>query len=176
MRTPVNKNRPGGFTLVEVLVVLVIIGIACLVIVPHITNTDHMQVLSAGREVVSTFLYAQTMSVTNQRVHQVVFNPGLNRYEVQDAAGAVVSDPLAAGQIFRVDFTKGRHYRQVTIESADFDGSQTVWFDRMGAPYGGVIASSPPPLNAGAVILRAGDIRVQVNVEPVSGRVTVTEL
>jgi prepilin-type N-terminal cleavage/methylation domain-containing protein len=181
MRKALSKNLLNGFTLAEVLVVLCIIGIACLVIVPQIGNTDHMQVLSAGREVVSTFLYAQTMSITkgqnlNQNVFQVVFDPTLNRYEVQNSAGVVVPDPLSSGQPYRVNFSGGKRYRSITIESANFDGSHSVWFDRMGAPYSGTITTSPPPLNSGAVILRAGDTRVRVNVEPVSGRVSVTEL
>ena len=175
MRTAVNIKKSNAFTLAEVLVVLVIIGIACLVIVPQISNTDHMQVLSAGREVVSTFLYAQTLSITGQNVHQVVFDQVSNQYEVQNSSGTVVPDPLSSSQPYRVNFSTGQRYRSVTIESASFDGSQTIWFDRMGAPYVGTTTSGTP-LITGAVILRAGDRRVQVNIEPVSGRISVTEL
>ncbi len=164
-----------AFTLVEVLVVLAILGIACLVILPMISNTHDMQASSATRQIVSTILYAQTLAISRQKEYQVVFDSVHDTYSVRDASGNVAEDPSASGRLFQIDYDQDDRLPAVDIESAVFDGGSVVWFDRMGAPYSGTVGSGPP-LTTGNVILSAGETRFRIDVIPVSGRVQVTEL
>ena len=64
--------------------------------------------------------------------------------------------------------------KSVTIDTVNFDGTDRVWFDRLGAPYSGAIITNTP-LMLGEVTVRAGSSSYTVTVEPVSGRIKVNE-
>jgi len=164
--------RRVGFTLIEVLMVLVIMGIASAIVIPMISDTSDMKATSAARQIASTLLYAQTASISTQQKYQVVFNPSNNSYEVQDSGGNVILDPVV-GSPYQIQYLSDRRTQNVSLETADFDGSHTVWFDRLGAPYGGAISESPPPLSSGQVVVRVKNKSITIHVEPVTGRITV---
>lgn len=162
----------GGFTLVEVLMVLLILGIAATIVIPMINDTSGMKVTSAARQIASTLMYAQTASISTQDQYQVVFDTGANSYAVQDSLGNVIIDPVV-GSPYEIEYSNDRRTQNVSIESVNFDGSNTVWFDRLGAPYGGAISASPPPLSTGQIMIRVKDKTMTIKVEPVTGRITV---
>jgi hypothetical protein len=78
-----------------------------------------------------------------------------------------------SSQPYRVTYPSSREMRKVTLASVDFDGTNTVWFDRLGVPYSGAIVDSPPPLTTGTIIVQAGKQQMTVKVEPVTGRVSI---
>jgi len=158
---------------VEILVVVIILGIASVIVVPMLGNTDDMQVISAARQLASTLLYTQTVSIAAQEQYQVVFDVANKSYEVQDADGKVVADPVASSKQFRVVFGKTSECSKVSFASVNFDGGNKVWFDRMGVPYSGAISDSPPPLTTGQVVMEAGKHQMTVRVEPVTGRISI---
>ena len=61
----------------------------------------------------------------------------------------------------------------VKIDSVNFDGTNVVWFDLLGAPHSGAIGASPTPLTVGSVVITAGDRNITINVEPVTGRIQI---
>jgi len=161
-----------GFTLVEVLMVVVILGVAATIAVPMLGNTHAMQVTAAARQLASTLHYAQTSAIATQQQVQLVCDVTSNQYQVQDASGNVVANPVS-GKPFRVRFGAAGELQDVSLTVADFNGSGTVWFDRMGAPYGGAISQSPPPLASGRITVVSGDEQMTIRVEPVTGRISV---
>lgn len=164
--------RPHAFTLIELMMVVVILGVAATIAVPMLGNTHAMQVTSAARQLASTLLYAQTSAIATQQQLQVVFDTAANHYEVQDAAGNVIDNPVS-GKPYQVQFGATGELQNVTLSVADFNSTNTVWFDRMGAPYGGAISASPPPLASGLVTVNSGDDQMTIRVEPITGRITV---
>src|SRR5687768_7200473 len=73
-----------GFTLVEILMVVVILGIASAVIVPQIGTRSDLKARAAARMVVADLIYAQNMAIATQKWHYVQFDTTNNRYTVYD--------------------------------------------------------------------------------------------
>jgi hypothetical protein len=63
--------------------------------------------------------------------------------------------------------------RAVEIVDVNFDGASTVGFDYLGIPYS-VTAGPAALLNSGVITLQAGGVTRRVNVEPVTGYITVS--
>ena len=99
-----NKKQKG-FTLAEVLVVLVILGIASAIVIPMIGDTSNLRASSAARQIASTLLFTQTSAITDQQQYQVVFDSVNNCYEVQDQDGDVISETMTLGGDYRIDYS-----------------------------------------------------------------------
>ena len=60
-RRPFGSRR--GFTLVEILCVVVILGIASAIIIPQLGTHDDMKVAAAARTVMADLIYAQNTAI-----------------------------------------------------------------------------------------------------------------
>jgi len=171
-----TKNQAVGFTLAEMMVVVIIIGIAASVIIPMIGDSSDLQLETAARQLASTLLFAQTYAIANQKKYQVVFDTANHSYEIQDENSQVIKDPTgtsnAENYFFKVTFPECKHLRKVGIDNVNFDGTNKVWFDRMGMPYRGEIADATA-LASGSVTLKAADRNMVITVEPVTGRIKI---
>ena len=159
------KNLPGnshGFTLVELIVVLIIIAIAAVMVVPYAVGTSSLQAQSAARVVMTDLEYAQNHAIVTQSPVTVTFSVAGNSYTVSNESGTLIH-PITK-QAYVVDFDTSRGFDSVSLESVDFGGTAVVTFDALGAPD-----------NNGTVTVVAGPHAYSVAVAPVSGRVTVTE-
>jgi len=164
------KNRKTGFTLVEMLAVITILGIAAMVIIPSIGDSSDLKLSSAGRQLVADLLFAQTYSIAQRKPYQVVFDTVNNSYEIQDSSdGSVLVHPVTKLP-YRMNFPADAHLSQVTITSAAFDGGSLVKFDTMGMPYN---STGNQLISQGQVTLAAGTQNTSVMVEPISGRINM---
>lgn len=164
-----HRNTGRGFTLVEILVTLAIMGIATAVVVPSMMSAGQMSVQAAARMVIADLLVAQNDAVAAQRHRRVIFEPSLNRYRLTDGLGINIHQNWKAhgggGSEYIVDFTLDGRFRGVQIESATFGSDSFIEFDELGTPDKG-----------GRVILASQGGRFQVNVGNLTGRVTVERL
>jgi prepilin-type N-terminal cleavage/methylation domain-containing protein len=161
-----------GFTLIEIMVVVVIIAIAAMVVVPMMGTAGSMQIRSAANIIAADLEYAKSMAISRQKNYSVVFNSVGGYYEVRDPNG-IIKHPVRKGFDYKVDFSSDSRLDKVVIDSVDFDpgSSNTVTFDYLGSPYSG----TSNPLNSGAIHIRAGDLTMTINVEPVTGFISITE-
>lgn len=168
-------NLRGGFTLVEILIVVVILGICSAIILPQIGTRDDLRAAAAARVVMSDLIYAQNLAISTQQTKYLRF--GLSDYGLYNAgtASTALTHPVNKTP-FVVTFGVGA-LRDVSLQSKSFDGQTTLAFDELGAPYAyqSVGGTLTPLASAGQITLRSGSVTLTINIEPFTGEVTVTQ-
>ncbi len=156
---------PAGFTLVELMAVLVILGLAAAIVVPMVSNTGDIEASAAARKLTSDLLFAQNHAITHQTRVRLSFDCDANQYtlaEVPASGDPVVLTHPVTRRPFVVGFNAVEGLEKVDLASADFSSLPQVEFDSLGAPSQG-----------GTVILTSGTFSRGVSVAPVTGKVTV---
>jgi len=169
-----KKAFGSGFTLLEIIIVVVILGIAALIAVPMFSGAADMQVRAAANRIAADLDYAKGLAVTHQQEYSVVFDTGNEAYEIQDQSGTVINHPAQTGSQYVVDFETDDNFSRVNIATVVFNSpmNHTITFDYLGSPFDG----DGNPLNSGIITLQADTFTITVDVEPVTGYVTVTGL
>ena len=162
-----------AFTLIEILCVVVIVGLAAGIIIPQIATRDDLRCASAARQLMGDLLYAQSRSIALGKMHYVQFNKATGVYQVLDnmSPANVITNPLSQ-QAYTITVGTGP-LANVTINTASFDGNPTVAFDAMGVPYTWDATNGPVALTAGSVVFKAGKNQKTVTVSPYSGQIKV---
>jgi len=171
-RTHSTGHRPrrceAAFTLVEVLVVVLIIGIAGAVIVPQMTRAGSMQIQAAGRMVIADVLHAQNKAMARAQPIKLTFETTNNRYFLADQNDNKLENSWRMGDAkssnFIVDFSQDSRFSGVRVTAANFGGGQTVVFDPLGAPDLG-----------GTVTLTSSIDTYVVTIAEFTGRVTIAK-
>jgi type II secretion system protein H len=153
---------PRGFTLVEILAVVVIIAIAAAMVVPRLGSTGDVQAMAAMQETVANLQYAQNEAIVLQTPITVAFDANADSYVLRDANSTPLKHPITKWD-FRVPFRTTRGTDQVDLMTANFNGQPAVTFDTLGAPTQG-----------GSITLGAEGYTYRLDVAPVTGKITVT--
>ncbi len=75
-------RRPAGFTLAEIVVVVLIVAILSAVLVPQLRSTDPTRVEYAAREIMTALAFARDRAVLSGEPHGVRFNASLDQLQV----------------------------------------------------------------------------------------------
>lgn len=171
------SSKPGGvvgFTLVELLIVIVILAIAAAVVVPMASSAGGTQIRAATNMLAADLEYAKSLAISTGQKHWVVFDKTAETYQIEDANGTVIPHPLKKGAAtYIVNFQNDGRLDRVDIVDANFDLTTGVGFDYLGSPFSGSGLGSP--LNNGVVTLQASGVTKRVNVEPVTGFVSISD-
>lgn len=164
-----QRRHPRAYTLIEVLIVVVILGIAAAIVVPQMLRAGTLGVQAATRIVVADILFAQNEAATRKQTRRVVFDTANNSYQITDAAGAAVASTLQAGAnpVYEVSFENDDRFEGVDILAADFNGTPALEFDDLGSP------TSP---SGGSIDLRFDQQQYRIAIAPFTGRVTIEEI
>jgi len=168
-----------GFTLIEILVTVAILGIASTLVIPYMSNLPSFETEAATREIVADLSYAQSDAMARQTKRRVLFESDGSGYRLL-GDGFVSNqdelyDPIAhnGDQQYIINFTTDERFQNVVIESADFDsGNLFITYDELGGP----IDSSGGPSTGGTIVVKGKDEKFQISVAPFTGRITVTKL
>jgi prepilin-type N-terminal cleavage/methylation domain-containing protein len=179
-------GRPG-FTLVELLIIIAILGVLVLAGQPMLFSTlTHASLSPAAMEVRTALEFAQLRSITTGMRCRVTFDIGADTLIVEQrghpidftdttlvevtraAVGPqilqIVRHPLRPGAVYRIDFRNEARFHGVDITGAAFGPNSWVGFDRFGVPTDG-----------GTVTLQQGQRQILITLNAVTGRVTVSD-
>src|SRR3954465_14390638 len=132
-------RRFRAFTLVEILCVLVILGIAAAMIVPQMGSRDDLRAAAAARMVMADLIYAQNRAIATQQKHFVTFdNTSASKGYLLQRATQVsptltlvsVEHPITKESTYQVLFgVKNTAMEHVTLGTVSIEGFKTVVFD-----------------------------------------------
>jgi type II secretion system protein H len=167
-----------GFTLVEILCVVVILGIASAIIIPQLGTHDDMKVAAAARTVMADLIYAQNTAIAKQTRYYVHFAG--QQYSVMtrptDADPlVVVTHPVTKNPFTVTMGTAINGMDGVTIGTVNFGGSTILGFDDLGSPFAlDASTNTMTPLAAsGTIPITCGNQALTVSIEPYTGETLV---
>jgi prepilin-type N-terminal cleavage/methylation domain-containing protein len=177
-RRPSPPAFRRGFTLVEILAVVTILGIAAAVIIPQIGNRDDLRAISAAREIIADLSYAQSQAVSTQKAQYVRFDTTNNRYELLtqiSPSDVFVIHPVNRST-FSVPLGAGRKddLKYVRLDQITFDGRTVLMYDEMGTPYWyDPTTQTSGAMAAGSIRLKSNAYTVTINIQPYSGELKI---
>lgn len=174
MQKNTTTRRVHGYTLVEVLITVAIMGLAAAIIVPNMMQGGTLGVQAGARMIIADLLFAQNEAMAQQSTRRVVFDANANSYRVEQfdsasSAWVLERNPVLSNdgsdQNYQIDFDEDGRFEGVDIVSVDFNGTDTVAFDDLGNPSSG-----------GTIRLRFDEHVYEIKVAPFTGRVTVDKV
>ena len=161
----------GGFTLLELITVIVIAAILAGVAVPTLSGLAGARSGMAGKQIHRDMTFARQRSVATGVVSWVVFNSGAGTWSVlaenpasPGRAGATMLNDMATGRPYTTTLGAA-NYVGVSITSCNFGGGQEIGFDWLGKPR---ISDSTSLAAQGSVVLSGGN---RVTVEAITGHI-----
>ncbi len=160
-----RQGMPTAFTMLELLIVVVILGIAAMTAIPMMSSAGSIQTRSAANALAADLAYAKSLAISRGQDYAVVFDTTAESYQIEDMFGIVVDHPVKKGFKYIVNLAN-EGLDRVDLYSADFDDSSTsITFDCLG---------SPKDLNSeGTVVFQSNENSMTVSVEPVTGYITI---
>lgn len=161
-----------GYTLIELLIVITILGIAGAMVIPTFSSTDVLKVQGAVRTIVADITIAQSDSIALQRGRGIVFDltNGSPSYTIAEVNGNALDtnlDHLVTRRLGGPDFGFS-NFTACTFPS------NTLVFDELGGPVDA--PGSTNPANAAYIDITGSNQAFRINVEGYTGRVTITNV
>lgn len=168
-RYPLPATRKG-FTFIELIIVIILIGIVTAAIGPRILHLqDSFKVEAAAEQIANHIRLAQSLAIaqhptTGTKKFGVGFDTTGNLYSVYDQDEAAVKNPLKGGSysLWGIDFDTDEQLKGVDIDStAGFTGSQ-ITFNALGKPTEG-----------GSITIIKGSSTLYIGVATETGAVSI---
>jgi prepilin-type N-terminal cleavage/methylation domain-containing protein len=170
-------GRTRAFTLVEILMVVVILGIASAVIVPQIGSRNDLRAAASARLVMSDITYAQNRAISQQRKHYVRFVD--QTYTVCDSTALTpIEHPLKPAQsngLYQITFGAGgtNGLDRCAVGTVNFGSQTIIGFNDLGEPFAFDGLIETPLTSPGTIIVQSGDVSLTIQIEPFTGEASV---
>lgn len=171
------RCRPSrGFTLVEILCVVVILGIAAGIIIPQLGTRDDLKAAAAARLLISDVMYAQNLAISKQRKHYIQFVDQqytlLSRDDDADPLVAI-THPVNKNSYAVTIGSATPGLDGVTIDSIEFGGATIIGFDDLGSPFTYDGTDVTPLTSAARITIKCGAVSLVISIEPFTGEASV---
>jgi type II secretion system protein H len=172
------SRRRGGFTLVEILVVVIILGIASAIIVPQIGSRDDLVAAAAARMLMADMIYAQNRSIATQKRHFVQFVDQQYSVMTRDSDTSplyTISHPVSKNSYSFTFGAANSGLETASIGTISFGGPSIISFDELGSPasFDAGTNALTPLTTPGTIQITAGSCTLTVGIEPFTGEATV---
>jgi prepilin-type N-terminal cleavage/methylation domain-containing protein len=182
-----RRNRNHAYTLIELLIVVAMLGIAASMVVPQLSGRESLTVQAAVRQVISDLNFAASDALAHQEYRRVVFFDDGTGYAIVRVTDATfnnafdpgtadfIYDPMASaaenGQ-YIVDFDEDSRFEGVTISAAALDGTNRfVTYDALG----GTVTSGGVPGLGGTIEITLSGFVYEITIEPFTGKMNVAK-
>jgi len=167
----------AGFTLIEIMCVVVVLAIAAAMIVPSVSDNSSLNAAAAARTVMADLIYAQNQAINTQQYVYVTFNVTDQTYSLCSSMSplAYLTDPIAQTNYTRTFGSGSTPLASCTLLTANLSGNATTLaYDPLGSPC--VYSGTLPPASlatTASIAVQCGSTQVTINIEPDSGELSV---
>jgi prepilin-type N-terminal cleavage/methylation domain-containing protein len=142
----------GGFTLIEIIIVIVILAIAAMTAIPMLSSAGSVQIRSAANMIAADLEYAKSMAISRGQDYSVEFDESSESYSIyKEGDASPIDHPVKKGFPYTIDFKNDGRLNKVDIT-----------FNCLGSPYYG-----------GTINLNADGSTATITVEPVTGYISI---
>lgn len=174
------KRKLSGYTLLELLIVVALLGMAGAILVPTLSNPDAFKAQGAVRRIIGDLSFAQSDALAQQEIRRVYFYADGSGYVILrdpfDVNTDYIYDPLApAGQngAYIVDFATDERWNGVSITNVDIDGGQEfISYDELG----GTVTEIMEPGTGGSIEVQSPNAHYRISIAAFTGKMTVQNL
>jgi len=159
-------SLPGmssGFTLIEIIIVVVILAIAAMTAIPLMSSGGSVQIRSGANMIAADLEYARSMAISRGQNYSVVFDKDTDSYRIEDQYNNIIPHPVKKGFNYVINFQNDSRLNKVDITNVNFNATQRVQFDCLGSPD-----------NGGTISLNANGPTATITVEPVTGYISIS--
>lgn len=180
-----HRHGRLAFTLVEILMVVIILGIVSAIVLPQIGNRDDLKAAAATRLVMADLIFAQNRAIATQRTHYIQFinsgSPGCS-YQITTALppsgdADYVLHPVNKTRYIETFGPEGNAgLADITFAAAFNDNRTILAFDALGTPWAYIANSADgTELTTGRIQLTCGAHSLWITIAPFTGEITVQE-
>ena len=108
-------RRCSGFTVLEILIVVVILAIASVMVVPMMSSASSIQIRSAANIIAADLEYAKSLAISRGQNFSIEFDTGAESYSLLDQNGDVISHPIKKGFDYIIDFRNDPIYKEALL-------------------------------------------------------------
>lgn len=165
-----------GYTLIEVLIVVTVLGIMGAMVIPQVSSADSLRTRAAVRAVIADITYLQSDAMAFQRGRAMVFDVDTNTtlgLEVNgpelDTENDVLFEPSRSSGRFELNLADAT-FGLSRLQSVNIDGGNVLIFDEMGAPV--LAPQSNAPSSGGLIVIEGPVDSYWLRIDGFTGHVT----